>query len=870
MFFNFKFDQGEFTSSDRYNNVAALIRDMLANKHKQLVVIGAGNKKTQANQYSFVDIIFKGKAKEFEPDFFIEQLKMEVPDSDFVIYPDNGANKYHFIVPFDQPLNYQVVSKNVMPPLQTFLRNKLGSSGSVLKKQTIMAGLKLNLDQIPDEVIYETATDRDPLPYPVNDLIEDESHDLKVNENSAEDMLTSLKAYLEEAGNTLSYGNSLTRLLVSVARSKFDPEPFLSLIQGFTTQDVRSIFKSVANKRSSYSAPNLSQYYVLSPSDREAELGVFLQKHTGVIPDEEAELDQVFRLLLQTFQWGIDTTLSGSIGYSDALLIFNPRFGYWINDRNTVKNLVQTVKPYATDMDVDRVRDQLTTYCKNNNLKIDPYSGSRFILFDNCVFDIVNENTLSLDSDYVKQLKFTEQAHITQDYVPNAPLVKIPGHRAFDGGDWSPEDFISGYAGNDPEKRDYLLFCLALSLFSGHNFGVTIDIQGTSGWGKTTLSEPLKAMHNYCHSMVFSKLNETFPFTSYHPETGLIWMRECNTNSNKLSDSGTALYDSLCDENARFNVKGKGDLTIAHPPTAYVDGVSLIHADDVSTGPARRTLPYCLPSKIMDVPDNPRYDKNGQPMTLRHQIFSNHITADLRRKSTIQYFISEMIKAYRKIVDLNVVDDLKINLNASSQASGIKLPAIVGQWRKKFVASSNEIHDWFESDILPCLSLSAQGTLLHKTMLFKMYNEWRRAVCDERSMYRKNDITLNKFESLLDDLYREFDLTKVPAGKYYKNYTNRKKRVSNLKSTGFLVKDFQEYADGQIPKEFLGDKPTAFPFRSACTGWYWLKWDDAELERRQKQYAKREQTRKQEEKAEQEAYQRKLENYQEPEMHFQD
>lgn len=867
MFFNYQFDQEGFKVDDHYNNAASLIHDMLSNKHKQLTIVGAGDQKTQANKYSYLDIVFKGK-KEFEPEFFIDQLKTEVPNSDFVIYPDNGVNKYHFIVPFDQALDYQTVNKKVLPPMRTFLANKLGSAGNVMKRQTVLAGLKINVEQIPDETIYETADDHDPLPYPVNDFIEDETHSIQVNQQSPEMVLDMLRAYLEETANTLDYGNSLTRLLTSVARSDFDPEPFLSLIQGFTKQDVRARFRSV--KDGHYKAPDLAQYYVMSASDKRSELGVFLQKHTGLVPDQDAELDEVFRLLLKTFQWGIDRTLDGIGNYSDALLIFNPRFGYWINDRNTVKNLVQTIKPYATDMDVDRIRDQLTTYCKNNNLKIDPYSGSRFLLFNNGVYDVVNKQMLSLDSDYVKQLQFTEKAHIDHSFDPEAPLVKAPGHRAFDGGDWSPEDFISGYAGNDPELRRYLLFLLSLQLFSGHNFGVTVDIQGTSGWGKTTLSVPLKRLHKYNHAMVFSELNKNFPFTSYHPETGLVWLRECNMGSNTLSDAGTALYDTLCDETARFSVKGKGDLSVSHPPTVYVDGTSLIHADDLSSGPSRRTLPYCLPDGINDVPAHPRMDNNGKPMTLRNQIFSNHINEDLSLDTTISYLLAEMVKAYRETVDLSTADDLKINLSRSAKSNGLKLPDKVEVWRKRFVASSNEITDWFESDINPCLSLDRQGTLMHTTLAYAFYKEYYRAVFGEEGSYTRNMISKEKFEKLLDDQYRGHHFNIVPAGKYYKNYSNLKKRVSNLKATHFNVDDFQNLGDGKIPKEFASDKPTAYPFRSACTGWYYIQLSDKEIERRRKERAEREKQQRADEQAEQEEFDRQLAEYTENPINFKD
>lgn len=391
----------------------------------------------------------------------------------------------------------------------------------------------------------------------------------------------------------------------------------------------------------------------------------------------------------------------------DLVVIFDPTKGVWSNDYQTFYSLLTAIRPYSKKQECDTFVMTFAAKARNANRFIKPYNGSRYLLFKNCVLDVLTMKTIELSSPFVHDLHFTERSRIDVDYVQNPPLPQLRGELSDNNGNWNPRDFLMGYANNKSDNYIYLLFGLALGLFAGHNFGVHFDIKGQSRWGKTTLSEYFNKIFHYRVNIIsFPQLNTQFPFTSYDTNNSIIWIKESNEGTDPLDDSnGTIVYDGLADNQVRFQVKNKGDIVLSNPPQVYIDGTQFIKAKELYTGPAGRTLAYKLPV-MTDA--------------LHHQIYAKNIAEDLHKTKVVQWIIYNSIMAYKQIVPESRINDFKLNLGIKSDLA--LLPKDALKWRKEFVVGGSTIDDWFGNEIAPYLSHDPkQPTFLHPLVLYNMY-----------------------------------------------------------------------------------------------------------------------------------------------------
>lgn len=391
----------------------------------------------------------------------------------------------------------------------------------------------------------------------------------------------------------------------------------------------------------------------------------------------------------------------------DNLVVFDAANGFWTHDDDTLRRLLMAIRPYSTDNQFNTFKTTFAAKAANANRYIKPYHGSRYLLFNNCVLDVVTMQTYNLNDTLVRDLHFTERSKIRIDYTYNPPLPQLPKMRLYDDGMWNPRDFLMAYANNDTDRYNYLLFGLALGLFGGHNFGVHFDIQGESRWGKTTLSEIFQRLYDYnIVKIPFPNLNGQFAFTSYPSNTSVIWINENNVGTEPLDDTnGTIVYDGLAEDEVRFQVKRDGDHIVSYPPQVYIDGTQFIKAKELYTGPAGRTLAYKLP-----------------PMTekLRHQAYAKKINDALHNERVLQWMVYNFILAYKEMIPVSRIDDLKLNL---ADKRDLKLfPQITRDWRKEFVVGGSTIDDWFAEEIEPYLSTNPKKpTYLHPSVLYSMY-----------------------------------------------------------------------------------------------------------------------------------------------------
>lgn len=465
------------------------------------------------------------------------------------------------------------------------------------------------------------------------------------------------------------------------------------------------ILKSSASQR--VSAPPFGSYIHFYGNEKQtmsisANLLTVLPE--GVSPDPDFTLADAASFIEMAYppylldQYGSD---------EDNMVIFDGSTGMWTHDDNILKSLLETIKPYSTD---NQYRTFIMTFAAKARTAgrfIKPYSGSRYLLFNNCALDVATLKTYKLSDPFIRDLHFIQRCHINLDWNPRAILPQIPEMRLSDNGTWNPKDFFMGYADNNEEAYNYLMFGLSLGLFGGHNFGVHFDIQGQSRWGKTTLQGIYANLfENRTMMLPFASLNNQFPFTSYPLNTSVIWINECNTGVDELNDSfGTITYDGLADNQIRLQVKGKSDLVLDNPPQVYIDGTQFIRAKELSTGPAGRTLAYKLP-RLTE--------------TLRNQIYAKDIKYCLSNKGVLQWLVKEFVKAYKKLIPEARMDNLKFNL--ANQQDMQLFPEVARNWRREFVVSSSTVDVWFTDEIMPYISSDPnKPTYFHKSVLYYMY-----------------------------------------------------------------------------------------------------------------------------------------------------
>lgn len=517
-------------------------------------------------------------------------------------------------------------------------------------------------------------------------------------------------------------------------------------------------------------------------------------------PNSEMDLSLAGQFISRTYPPHLLAT-QGTI--RERLVIFNPLTGLWTGDEDIFLTLLNTIRPYSTSNDLNTMLNTFASQASASNKIIRQYSGSRYLLFRNGMLDVAEMKLHKLHSISVKNKGFTDRTKIELDFIEDAPEPTLEKLK-LDGSDWRPSEFISAYGNNDPQKIQYLLFGLSLGLFAGHNFGVHFDIQGTSRWGKTTISELYQNLFNNRVQIIsFPELNGNFPFTSYPDNTSVIWIKECNIGVDPLNDEqGTVIYDGLADDQVRFRVKGRGDIVLQNPPQVYIDGTQLIQATEITTGPAGRTLAYILPSMTQN---------------LRQQAYSTDISRCFRDTEVLQWFVSKMIKAYRSYVPKPRINNFKLNLALDTDLQLI--PPFARQWRNEFANKATGLGQWFDDAIIPYISTDkGQETIMHNSILYRLYGEHYA----ESNPYDRNKnkiMDFDKFEKKVDLSLKQAGFMKRPIGSTSGNRKSPVKKVTDRNAMNFDWVGFE--SSNSVPNEYTSANSShSQPFGKQKTGWY--------------------------------------------------
>lgn len=500
----------------------------------------------------------------------------------------------------------------------------------------------------------------------------------------------------------------------------------------------------------------------------------------------------------------------------DKVVIFDPLTGTWVHNKDVFNSLLNMIKPYSSGSDLQTLMSTFATIARNKGDIIDAYSGSRYLVFKNCVVDLKviyqalqngqtldeldGKERLELSSEKVRQLHFTERAQLDINYNPKVvDSPQFEGMLAHDDGKdriWDPQTFFMAYAEENHEKYKYLLFGLSLGLFGGHNFGVHFDIKGESRWGKTTLSKIFQNLYpNRVQQEVYSKLNEQFGLTNYQRNTSVVWLRECNVGSAPLNSTyGTQIYDEFGDDSVSIQVKGNNDLIIKNPPQVFIDGTTYVSADNMDTGPAGRTLVYKLPME-----NDPDLIKKNLTLTdLTHKAYSSDIHTCLRNETVLQYLVNEMIKAYLTTLKLpyntddnNRLWSLKLNLGGRNQDVNL-LPDFAKKWRKEMSETAGELKEWFDEEFKPYVSGDKNNrTKMHDTLAYNLYLESYRTKHGQQDPTNRFALGQKSFTTQLHKLYDDADFVQTVL---HANTSHPgRAQISTFAGTNFEVQEYSRF-----------------------------------------------------------------------------
>lgn len=526
-------------------------------------------------------------------------------------------------------------------------------------------------------------------------------------------------------------------------------------------------------------------------------------------PDSKLKLDIVAQTITRNFT---PYLLNAEGDDLNNLVIYDPLQGFWVHDPDIFMRLLQAMRPASGKQDNEKIMLTMAANAANENHYIDPYSASRHWLFNNGVLDLKTKEFIPLKDPRVKQLHFTERAKLNIDYDPSITTAPSFEGQSTNHQAWNVEKFINAYGNNEPDKINFLLFLLSFGLFGSHNFGVHVSIKGTSGWGKTSLKIIYDRLYNH-HTMAvaWSDLNKPFPFSGYRQRTPLIWINECNTDGTPLgTETGVTTYDTLADRTAIINNKGRDNIIIRNPPQVYIDGTSYIKAENMATGPLRRTLVFQLPNNN----------------ALRDQIQANQIEEVLGNVKTIQYLINRMRDAYTSALNFpdettkNKLWNLEINLGDQSPMLNF-LPEFERNWRREFMQEQGQLQSWYNEEFIKFVTISSSNntqapTIMHDYLAYKLYEA---SYENKYGLYDKNKLTREAFSLQFHSLLKTSNLKRIPYNPQDGCI------ISNFAATNFNVDQFNN--EGYItPPAFQEDngnkrgKTSSYPLGTKDHDWY--------------------------------------------------
>ena len=488
---------------------------------------------------------------------------------------------------------------------------------------------------------------------------------------------------------------------------------------------------------------------------------------------------------------------------SDAsnLCLFDPTRGVWTTDENTLRMIAEVVKPALGNTNFTTLKNYLASICRRKGHIIQEYTGSRYIAFKNGVLDVSTLDLLPLSSPTVRNLHLTERNELATTWNPDAEAFTIQG-KGYRGGDWNIKDYFMAYAGNEEEKYRFLMFLLSFGLFGSHTPGVIVSFVGKSGDGKTAMSQWLKNLYKPAQftGLLFDKLNTPFPLSSHGYHKTVLWVSETNKKGNWLSKEATTFYDGLADGEISLSVKHKGDF-VYKPGATYLDGTATIEAEEVDTGPGRRTIVYNFSDNLKTPAVKPKY-------------YATDLEELQRDPRNLEWFVKECIEAYRHYVPTSRIDNLKLNL--ATPADVELLPDFAREWRHKVIAKDANLNRFYEDRLADFITINKTQVKLTWRVLYEFYLSWYKDN-NPKDTLRRYAKSLENFTEALTKIFKDEGLQVINHAQEISNgsYTlkdgtvkNRtivkplKQCISGPECIGIDRKAYEEYYEWPIELNF--------------------------------------------------------------------
>lgn len=338
------------------------------------------------------------------------------------------------------------------------------------------------------------------------------------------------------------------------------------------------------------------------------------------------------------------------------------------------------------------------------------YSGARYLLFDNGIFDAKAKDLITVQPDSMHyrindeqidvpvirhkplleidgqsvplpEVGFTEKHKHHCSYYKNPELPRYAPEDPEQYNDWNPLDWLVATAGGDPEQAHYILEIMGTMLVPQHQFNAFIEINGASGSGKTTIINLVKAIYGNRTTMLtdytVETLSENFPFRgTVNKSTGVVHITEINGAT--IGKRVIPLVNQFANEGVSLKQLGNVDIFLSPPPLLVMEGAGWAHFDITNTGMQRRILPLDISNSFA------QSYKAKQKKSVFHQ------------RKVLEWIASKAVQAF---ADMTHGDDHFIY-----QLEDIdKLPRFLQRWHAQAISAGDRFMNNYMARIKPAL-----------------------------------------------------------------------------------------------------------------------------------------------------------------------
>ena len=453
----------------------------------------------------------------------------------------------------------------------------------------------------------------------------------------------------------------------------------------------------------------------------------------------------------------------------DLIRIFNPINFTWEHVKFIFQSCLTSVGILTTPSDITKFATFVFETLKNSDTVTyvpEPYKGSRYVLFENGIFDAKEKKLIELkvpekiveDTDIkIKYIRFNPTLEIDGEDVPLPDVgftekhkhhfeldlnAELPHYKNAnkDEKDWDPETWLLKTCGNNETQANFLLQIMGVMLVPNHAFNMFIEINGKSNSGKTTLLNIVKSIYsgkkdndsriklNY----TLNDLNDTFPFRGgVNHDTVMVHITE--TNSSRLKPAGISLVDNFANQTMEMKQMGDVSEQLTPPPVLVMEGAGWLKFDSTKTGIARRLLPIDL--------------SNSQTS---HYRTTSSKSRTFTRVKLLQWFAKKAMLGYANLTHGD--DDYQFQLDNVEE-----LPDFAQKWHTIAVNAGDELMNTFMERITPLLRTG----YLPLRLMHSLYQQSVLLDNPEEKYSRHFESFQNAFRMYLKENYIVQDIRKI-------------------------------------------------------------------------------------------------------------